>query len=108
MWSSRGKSITPENARYHRLERAGAAYAFRFDGWHWAAQAKLLAADGPSYDMSGCLGARAVAVCAGTAAISAFWDDDNGADAGSAHVFQVRPCLGDIGGDNDFDLEPIP
>ena len=69
-----------------KAEKAGAVYAFIFDGSQWHQQAKLVAADGDTTDI---FGVR-VALAADTALISARRDDIEGigVDAGSAYIFE--------------------
>ena len=64
-------------------ENAGSAYVFVRDGDTWTQQAKLLASDGASNDLFG----GKVDIDGDTIVISAFHDDDNGEDSGSAYVF---------------------
>jgi nucleoside-specific outer membrane channel protein Tsx len=63
---------------------SGSAYVFRYDGTVWVEEAKLKASDGAPSDTFG----NAVAVAGETAAVGAQFDDDNGADSGSAYVFR--------------------
>lgn len=67
-------------------EKAGAVYAFAFDGDKWNQQAKLMADDGADTDI---FGVR-VALFGDTALISARRDDIEGVgvDAGSAYIFE--------------------
>jgi hypothetical protein len=69
-----------------QAEKAGAVYAYVFDGKQWHHQAKLMAKDGANTDI---FGVR-VALFGDTALISARRDDLEGvgADAGSAYVFE--------------------
>lgn len=71
-----------------RAEKAGAVYAYVFDGEQWRHQAKLMASDGANTDI---FGVR-VALFADTALISARRDDiaGVGTDAGSAYIFERR------------------
>jgi hypothetical protein len=67
---------------------AGSAYvSTRTDGV-WTLQAKLLASDGAAQDLFG----KGVALDGDTAVIGAPWDDDNGAQSGSAYVFRLVPA----------------
>ncbi|CAM4021771.1 FG-GAP repeat protein [Pseudoalteromonas byunsanensis] len=69
-----------------RAEKAGAVYAYEFDGKQWHQQAKLMASDGANTDI---FGVR-VALFGDTALISARRDDIEGigTDAGSAYIFE--------------------
>lgn len=69
-----------------QAEKAGAVYAYVFDGKQWNHQAKLMAKDGANTDI---FGVR-VALFGDTALISARRDDLEGvgADAGSAYIFE--------------------
>ena len=62
---------------------SGSAYVFLRAEGVWAQQAKLVPADGAPSDEFG----LTVALDGDTALIGAHWDDDNGADSGSAYVF---------------------
>jgi hypothetical protein len=62
---------------------SGSAYIFTRTGTTWTQQQKLLASDGAAGDQFGV----AVALDGDTAFIGAWWDDDNGANSGSAYVF---------------------
>jgi len=62
---------------------AGSAYVFTRSGGAWTLQAKLLAGDGDGDDQFG----GSVAVHGNTALIGALFDEDNGAESGSAYVF---------------------
>ncbi|OHU89219.1 MULTISPECIES: FG-GAP repeat protein [Pseudoalteromonas] len=69
-----------------RAEKAGAVYAYVFNGKQWLHQAKLMASDGANTDI---FGVR-VALFGDTALISARRDDVEGigTDAGSAYIFE--------------------
>jgi hypothetical protein len=69
-----------------RAEEAGAAYVFRRRGTLWAQEAKLMATDGSPYDQFG----YSVAVSNGTLVVGARADDQRGAGAGSAYIFEQR------------------
>ncbi|MFC2041905.1 FG-GAP repeat protein, partial [Chloroflexota bacterium] len=62
---------------------SGSAYVFVRSGTSWTQQAKLTASDGAGDDWFG----SSVAISGDTAVVGAFYDDDNGADSGSAYVF---------------------
>jgi hypothetical protein len=62
---------------------SGAAYVFTRTGSTWTQQAKLLAADGAAGDGFG----SSVAITGDTIVVGAAFDDDGGADSGSAYVF---------------------
>jgi len=61
----------------------GSVYVFVRDGSDWLLEAKLTASDGEEGDWFGI----SVALEGDTALVGAPWDDDNGADSGSAYVF---------------------
>jgi hypothetical protein len=64
---------------------SGAAYVFeKSDDGAWAQAAKLVAADGAMNDEFG----KSVSVSGSTIVVGAFQDDDDGADSGSAYVFE--------------------
>ncbi|MEX0785839.1 MAG: FG-GAP repeat protein [Dehalococcoidia bacterium] len=63
---------------------SGSAYVFQDSGGVWSEQAKLTASDGAAFDTFG----FSVSLSGDTALVSALLDDDNGADSGSAYVFQ--------------------
>lgn len=69
-----------------KAEKAGAVYAFTYDGAQWHQQAKLMAEDGGAVDI---FGVR-VSLSGDTALISARRDDVEGVgvDAGSAYIFE--------------------
>jgi hypothetical protein len=62
---------------------SGAAYVFTRSGTTWTQQAKLTPADGQAGDRF----AERVGIAGDTIVAGAPWDDDAGADAGSAYVF---------------------
>ncbi|TLM73683.1 MAG: hypothetical protein FDZ70_07535, partial [Actinobacteria bacterium] len=62
---------------------SGAAYVFTRSGTAWAQTRKLLAPDGAAGDDLGV----STAISGGTVIAGARWDDDLGADAGSAYFF---------------------
>ncbi|MHC4845212.1 MAG: FG-GAP repeat protein [Planctomycetota bacterium] len=63
---------------------SGSVHVFRDDGESWVHEQKLLASDGEAGDNFG----RAVAVQGDRIVVGAHWDDDQGANAGSAYVFR--------------------
>lgn len=63
--------------------RSGAAYVFARSGDAWTPQQKLTDADGSSDDVFG----TAVAIDGNTVAVGAPFDDDDGDNSGSVHVF---------------------
>jgi hypothetical protein len=63
---------------------SGSAYVFRHDGVGWSQEQKLTAPDAAAYDHFG----HSVAVSGDTAVVGAYYDDDNGADSGSAYIFR--------------------
>jgi len=64
-------------------ENSGSAYVFTRTGTTWTQQQKLLPSDGAAEDIFGV----SVSLSGDTALIGAWYDDDNGADSGSAYVF---------------------
>ena len=62
---------------------AGSAYAYRWNGTFWTEEQRILPPDAYIGDLFG----WSVAIDADTAVIGARWDDDRGADSGSAYVF---------------------
>jgi len=62
---------------------SGSAFVFIRTGTIWTLQQKLLASDGATNDYFG----YSVSLSGDTALISAAYDDDNGAESGSAYVF---------------------
>lgn len=85
---------------------SGSAYAFRRDSQtgQWMQVAKLTASDGAAYDYFG----FSVAVSDDKALIGVYYDDDLGADSGSAHVVALpaTDCNGNGGPDACEDLCP--
>jgi hypothetical protein len=65
-------------------EDSGSAYVFQFDGSTWIQVQKILPADGAAGDEFGV----SLAMEDNTLVIGARFDDDNGANAGSAYVFR--------------------
>jgi hypothetical protein len=63
---------------------SGAAYIFKRNGTTWNQQQKLLPSDGAVADFFG----WSVAISGNYAIIGAHYDDDNGADSGSAYIFK--------------------
>ena len=62
---------------------SGSAYVFVRIGSVWSQQAKLLPADGATYNEFGAL----VSMSGDTALVGAYLDDDNGSNSGSAYIF---------------------
>ena len=62
---------------------SGAAYVYRWNGSAWV-QTKLTASDGATSDYFG----EAVAVSGDTVVVGALYDDDKGAESGSAYVYR--------------------
>lgn len=62
---------------------AGSAYVFTRSGSVWTQQAELVAKDGASIDYLGI----SVSIDQNTIVTGAYYDDDKGADSGSAYVF---------------------
>lgn len=70
--------------------RAGAAYVFTNDGTSWSLNKKIYATDAASDDYFG----HSVSVSGGMALVGAYGDDDNGADSGSAYLFDIGSTTG--------------
>ena len=64
---------------------SGSAYVFVRSGTTWTEQQKLTASDGASNDLFG----LSVSISGDTAIVGAFYDDDNGTNAGSAYMFAL-------------------
>ncbi len=62
---------------------SGSAYMFHRIGITWSEQAKIIASDGDYCDIFG----KSVSISGDYAVISAYRDDDNGYDSGSAYIF---------------------
>jgi cyclophilin family peptidyl-prolyl cis-trans isomerase len=62
----------------------GAAYVYMYNGTYWTKKAKLTASDGAKSDKFG----RSVSTDGYYAIVGAYWDDDGGADSGSAYIFE--------------------
>ncbi len=86
---------------------AGSAYVFICTNTTWAQEAKLLASDGSAGDNFGWV----VTLDGDTAIIGAYYDDDNGADSGSAYVFinENEPPVADFSWtpQNPYNNQPI-
>jgi hypothetical protein len=65
-------------------ENSGSAYVFRRTGTQWTEELKITASDGEPYDYFGI----SVALDADRGLIGAGGDDQNGADAGAAYVYE--------------------
>lgn len=63
---------------------SGSAYVFRHNGVSWVQEEKLLPHDGAAGDQFGWAGV----ISGDVAILGAKYDDDNGADSGSAYVFR--------------------
>jgi hypothetical protein len=63
---------------------SGSAYIFLRSGTSWSEQQKLTAPDGNAYDWFG----WSVSISGDYAIVGAHYDDDNGADSGSAYIFK--------------------
>ncbi len=89
---------------------AGAAYVFRRDGDTWIQEAKLVASDGAANDMFG----YSVDISDSTILVGSCWDDDAGAESGSAYIFErqdgawvqsAKLTAGDAAADDRFGIE---
>ncbi|MCH7820343.1 MAG: T9SS type A sorting domain-containing protein [Candidatus Marinimicrobia bacterium] len=63
-------------------DHSGSAYLFKRTGTSWTEEAKLLASDGAAGDHFG-----VVSISGGYVVVGAYFDDDNGTDAGSAYLY---------------------
>jgi len=63
---------------------SGSAYIFKRDGTGWSQQQKLTASDGAAGDFFG----ASVSISGDLAIVGAVWDDDKGANSGSAYIFR--------------------
>jgi hypothetical protein len=68
-----------------RGSNSGSAYVFNWDGSAWVEQTKLTASDGAGGDMLGI----GVSLSGDRLVASAWEDDDNGSNSGSAYVFSL-------------------
>jgi hypothetical protein len=82
---------------------SGAAHIFRFNGENWIHDQKIVASDGAAWDQFGC----AVGLSGNTALVGALRDDDQDINSGSAYVFHVTRCPGDLDGDLDVDIADL-
>lgn len=89
-------------------QASGSAYVFASTAGVWTEQQKLLPSDGAANDRFG----ASVCVAGDRAIVSAYLDDDLGADSGSAYTFDAGEpastaprdvALFDADGDGDFD-----
>lgn len=89
-----------------RGAQTGAAYVFNLSGGTWTQRQRLHPGDGATNDIFG----QSVAISGDYAIIGASWDDDNGAQSGSAYIFtrsggawsQSAKLTADNGAANDF------
>jgi len=65
---------------------SGSAYVYRYDGYGWIEEAKLLASDGESDDRFG----WSVSIDGDVIVVGAYADDENGSDSGSAYVYRYN------------------
>ncbi|MDY7109553.1 MAG: C1 family peptidase [Planctomycetota bacterium] len=65
-------------------EKAGAAYAYRFDESSWTEEEKLLASDGAEGDWFG----SSVSISGDTVLVGASWEDHGAQDIGAAYVYR--------------------
>jgi len=82
---------------------SGSVHFFRFNGENWIHDQKIVASDGAAWDRFGC----AVGLSGNTAVVGALRDDDQDINSGSAYVFHVTPCPGDLDGDLDVDIADL-
>ena len=81
---SEGTLVVGSHWDIHNGIDAGSAYVFEEIGCFWREIDKLTASDGSPTDRFGI----SVSVSGDTIVIGAYFDDDNGADSGSAYVFK--------------------
>lgn len=80
---------------------AGSACAFVRDTGIWTTRAEFLPLDGDLEDRFGV----AVAISGDAVIVGAVWDDTSeGVDAGSAYLFELACCPGDVDGNGSVDL----
>lgn len=65
------------------FDSKGSAYVFKWEGNEWVQEQKLVAPDAEAYDWFG----RSVSINGDRLVVGSYWDDDKGADSGSAYVF---------------------
>ena len=81
-----GNSAILASWKHARLGNdAGAAYVFEYLGASWIETALLVASDGSPGDLFG----TSVKIDGATAISASVFDDDNGADSGSAYLFDT-------------------
>ncbi len=82
--------------------QTGAAYVYRYDGWTWIEERKLLASDGADTDFFG----GSVALGGDRVIVGAWRDDDHGINSGSAYLFDLpaRWCSSDVNADSVTDV----
>ena len=68
---------------------SGSAFVYFFNGTNWVQQAKLTASDAAAYDNFG----FSVSISGDYIVVGAHFDDDGGANSGSAYVFE-KPAAG--------------
>jgi len=76
--------IIGDSLDYNNGTASGAAYVFKREGEVWSQQTKLLPSDGATYDSFG----GSVYIDGDYAVIGASFEDENGADSGSAYIFK--------------------
>ena len=82
-----GNSAILASWKHARLGNdAGAAYVFEYLGASWIETALLVASDGSPGDLFG----TSVKIDGATAISASVFDDDNGADSGSAYIFEKQ------------------
>jgi len=65
-------------------QQSGSAYVYRYDGYGWTEEAKLLASDGEPSDQFG----SSVSIDSDVIVVGAHWDNENGDSFGSAYVYR--------------------
>ena len=81
----------------------GSARAYRFDGQSWGYEGMMTGSAAAAWDMFG----WSVSVSGNIGVVGALRDDDHDINSGSAYVFYVTPCPGDLDGDLDVDLADL-
>ncbi len=77
--------VAGAHSDYHNDIKSGSAYVFRFDGYSWIEETKLVSSDGAQNDNFG----HSVSIDNNLIITGADEDDDNGANSGSAYLYDT-------------------